>query len=213
MTELFAEPGLADQPKRNHGGAGAVGPAAEVSDGDDIGPFAEEMLPHLDAAYNLARWLVRNGDDAEDIVQEAYVRALRYFAGFRGGDGRAWLLRIVRNTSYKWLQKNRSQRLDTEFDESIHTGPHEPADPETLMLQNTDSQLVERVLSALPVRFREILVLRELEGLTYREMADVVGVPMGTVMSSLSRARDRFRHAFNEELSRSLRPRPQVGSV
>jgi RNA polymerase sigma-70 factor, ECF subfamily len=108
----------------------------------------------------------------------------------------------VRNTSYGWLKKNQPQQLATEFDESIHSGP--PAgNPETLMLQNADSKLVERVLTALPVRFREILVLRELEGLTYKEIADMVGVPIGTIMSSLSRARDRFRQAFNEEVARS----------
>jgi len=181
-----------------------VGPTAPLATRDEIGSFADEMLPHLDAAYNLARWLLRNSPDAEDVVHEAYVRALRYFAGFRGGDRRAWLLTIVRNTSYGWLKKNQPRQLATEFDESIHSGPP-AANPETLMLQNADSKLVERVLTALPVRFREILVLRELEGLTYKEIAGVVGVPIGTVMSSLSRARDRFRQAFNEEVARSSR--------
>jgi RNA polymerase sigma-70 factor, ECF subfamily len=166
-----------------------------------IGSFAEEVLPHLDSAYNLARWLARDAADAEDIVQEAYLRAFRYFDGFRGGNARAWLLTIVRNTSYLWLRKNRAQQADTEFDEAIHTGP-EAADPETLMLQNVDSQLIGRAIRALPVRFREVLVLRELEGLTYKEIADVVGLPIGTVMSSLSRARERFRRLVSEELSR-----------
>jgi RNA polymerase sigma-70 factor (ECF subfamily) len=181
MTELLVQPGLGE-----------------------VGSFAEEMLPHLDAAYNLARWLLRNGADAEDVVHEAYVRALRYDAGFRGGDRRAWLLKIVRNTSYGWLQKNQPVQLANEFDESIHGGPP-AANPETLMLQNADAQLVERVLRALPVEFREMLVLRELEGLTYKEIAEVVGVPIGTVMSTLSRARERFRQAFNEEVCASLR--------
>jgi RNA polymerase sigma-70 factor (ECF subfamily) len=184
-----------------------------MNDGDEIDSFAEVILPHLDAAYNLARWLVRNGDDADDIVQEAYLRAFRYSAGFHGGDARAWLLRIVRNTTYRWLQKNRPRQPAAEFDESIHGRGLEPADPETLMLRNADSQLVERALRALPVRFREMLVLRELQGFTYREIADVVGVPMGTVMSSLSRARDRFRQAIDEELSRSLISEQHVGSV
>jgi RNA polymerase sigma-70 factor (ECF subfamily) len=175
--------------------------------------FAEEILPHLDAAYNLARWLVRNGDDADDIVQEAYLRAFRHFDGFRGGDARAWLLRIVRNTSYRWLRKNRAQEPATEFDESIHSGGLETTNPETLMLRNADGQLVERALTGLPVSFREMLVLRELQGLTYREIADVVGVPPGTVMSRLSRARNRFRHAVSDELSRSLVSEQHVGSV
>jgi len=161
------------------------------------GSFTEEVLPHLDSAYNLARWLVRNVDDADDIVQEAYLRAFRYFDGFHGGDARAWLLKIVRNTAYQWLKKNRSQQPVTEFDEAIHSGPG-ASDPEALLLQDADSQLVEQAFGALPDRFREVLVLREFEGLSYKEIADVVGVPIGTVMSSLSRARDRFRQAVSE---------------
>jgi len=164
-----------------------------------VGSFTEVVLPHLDSAYNLARWLVRNSDDAEDIVQEALTRALQYFDGFHGGDARAWLLRIVRNTSYRWLQKNRA-RQPVEFDEVIHAG-RGGASPETLMLQNADGQLVEQAMKALPAQFREVLVLRELQGLTYKEISDVVGLPMGTVMSRLSRARDRFRHAVSEALS------------
>jgi RNA polymerase sigma-70 factor (ECF subfamily) len=166
-----------------------------------VGSFTDEVLPHLDSAYNLARWLARDAADAEDIVQEACLRAFRYFNGFHGGDARAWLLTIVRHTSYRWLRKNRVQQPATEFDEAIHTGPA-ATDPETLMLQKADSQLVEQAIRALPARFREVLVLRELEGLTYKEIAAVVGVPVGTVMSSLSRARDRFRHLVTEEISR-----------
>jgi RNA polymerase sigma factor (sigma-70 family) len=157
--------------------------------------FADVILPHLDAAYNLARWLVRNNDDAEDIVQEAYLRAFRYFAGFHGGDARAWLLRIVRNTSYRWLQKTRAYEPAVLFDEEVHTSGIEPSNPEQLLLQNADGRLVERAMNELPVRFREILVLRELEGLSYKEIADVMCVPLGTVMSTLSRARARFRLA------------------
>jgi RNA polymerase sigma-70 factor, ECF subfamily len=157
--------------------------------------FADVILPHLDAAYNLARWLVRNSDDAEDIVQEACLRAFRYFAGFHGGDARAWLLRIVRNTSYRWLQKTRAYEPAVLFDEEVHTSGIEPSNPEQLLLQNADGRLVERAMNELPVRFREILVLRELEGLSYKEIADVMCVPLGTVMSTLSRARARFRLA------------------
>jgi len=157
-------------------------------------PLAELLLSHLDAAYNLARWLVRNGEDAEDVVQEAYLRALQYSDGFRGGDARAWLLTIVRNTSYRWLRKAGAYEPAAQFDEDIHSSSVATSNPEQLLLQKADGRLVEKALSALPVRFREILVLRELDGLSYKEIAVVMGTPTGTVMSTLSRARDRFRH-------------------
>lgn len=134
-----------------------------------------------------------NGQDAEDVVQEAYLRAFQYSAGFRGGDARAWLLTIVRNTSYRWLRKTRAYEPVVQFDEEIHTNGGGTADPEELLLQNAEGRLVAKTLSELPVRFREILVLRELEDLSYKEIAAIMGVPMGTVMSTLSRARDRFR--------------------
>jgi RNA polymerase sigma-70 factor (ECF subfamily) len=164
------------------------------------GGLAELLLPHLDSANNLARWLVRSGEDAEDVVQEAYLRAHQYADGFRGGDARAWLLTIVRNTAYRWLRKTRAYEPAAQFDEEIHSGGTETATPEQLLLQNADRRLVEKALSRLPIRFREILVLRELEGLSYKEIAGVMGVPMGTVMSTLSRARDRFRHAAGDLL-------------
>ncbi|MGE5242959.1 MAG: sigma-70 family RNA polymerase sigma factor [Betaproteobacteria bacterium] len=159
----------------------------------EVGGLAERLLSHLDSACNLARWLVRNGDDAEDVVQEAYLRAFQYASGFRGGDARAWLLAIVRNTSYRWLRKTRAYDPVVQFDEEVHTSEGGTLNPEELLLQNADGRLVEKTLSELPVRFREILVLRELEGLSYKEIANIMGVPMGTVMSTLSRARDRFR--------------------
>jgi RNA polymerase sigma-70 factor, ECF subfamily len=159
----------------------------------EVDGLAELLLSHLDSAYNLARWLVRNSDDAEDVVQEAYLRAFQYVAGFRGGNARAWLLTIVRNTSYRWLRKTRAYERVVQFDEEAHTSDGGTTNPEELLLQNADGRLVEKTLSELPVRYREILVLRELEGLSYKEIADIMGVPMGTVMSTLSRARDRFR--------------------
>ena len=171
---------------------------------DEVGGLAELLLPHLDSAYNLARWLVRNGDDAEDVVQEAYLRAFQYSSGFRGGDARAWLLTIVRHTSYGWLRKTRAYEPVAQFDEEIHTSGTETSNPEQLLLQNADRRLVEKALSQLPVRFREILVLRELEDLSYKEIADVMGVPMGTVMSTLSRARARFRQAAGDLLRTQL---------
>jgi RNA polymerase sigma-70 factor, ECF subfamily len=170
----------------------------------EVGGLAELLLPHLDAAYNLARWLVRNGEDAEDVVQEAFLRALQYSSGFRGGNARAWLLTIVRNTSYAWLRKTRAYEPAAQFDEEIHSIGVGTSNPEQLLLQNADGRVVEQALSELPVRFREILVLRELEGLSYKEIGDVMSVPIGTVMSTLSRARDRFRHAATDILKTHL---------
>jgi RNA polymerase sigma-70 factor, ECF subfamily len=165
--------------------------------------FGEYLLPHLNAAYNLARWLTGNDQDAEDLAQEAYLRALRFFGGFRGGDPRAWLLKIVRNTCYTWLQQNRAQAPMTAFDEEIHTDEGETSDPATLLLQKADRQLIQRALEELPLKFREILVLRELEGLSYKEIAEVAGVPMGTVMSSLARARGRLRQSVTNLLNKN----------
>jgi len=159
----------------------------------EVGGLAELLLSHLDSAYNLAGWLVRNHEDAEDVVQEAYLRAFQFSGGFRGGDVRAWLLTIVRNTAYRWLRKTRAYEPIVQFDEEVHTSSIGTWDPEELLLRNADGRLVEKALSDLPVRFREILVLRELEGLSYKEIADIMDVPIGTVMSTLSRARDRFR--------------------
>jgi RNA polymerase sigma-70 factor (ECF subfamily) len=155
--------------------------------------FEQLVLAHLDAAYNLARWLVGSPTDADDVVQEACLRALRFFDGFRGGDARAWLLKIVRNTSYSWVRKNRPMELADEFNETIHSGEEAGANIEGELLSRAHGEQVRRALETLPVGFREVLVLREIEGLSYREISDVTGVPMGTVMSSLSRARQRLR--------------------
>lgn len=165
------------------------------NDGDlETSSFDEIILPHLDAAHNFARWLVRGSDDAEDVVQEACLRALRYFGTFRGGNARAWLLSIVRTTALRRWHTNRALQLATEFDEEIHSDGDTALNPELLLFQRLDSQWVEQAMNQLPARFREVLVLRELEGLSYKEIAAVVGVPIGTVMSTLSRARERFRH-------------------
>jgi len=168
--------------------------------------FDEIILPHLNAAHNLARWLVRSPDDADDVVQEACLRAVRYFGSFHGGNARAWLLSIVRTTAFRWLRKNRRQQLATEFDEEMHSEGCEAVDPETLLLQGADAQLLAQAINELPDRLREVLVLRELEGLSYREIAEVVGIPMGTVMSTLFRARERFRHAATD-LVRQRQPK------
>lgn len=160
--------------------------------------FDEIILPHLDAAHNLARWLVRDTDEAEDVAQEACLRAFRYFDTFRGGNARAWLLTIVRTTAFGWLQKNRSRQLATEFNEEIHDAGGEAVTPETLLLQRADTDVIKQAMNQLPVRLREVLILRELEGLSYKEIAEVVGVPIGTVMSTLFRARERFRRAASD---------------
>jgi RNA polymerase sigma-70 factor (ECF subfamily) len=162
------------------------------------GSFEEIVLPHLDAAHNLARWLLRGRDDADDVVQEACLRAFRYFSTFRGGNARAWLLKIVRTTAFTCVQKNSGWNLAIEFDEAIHGDACEAPNPEALLLQGADSRLLEQAMNHLPIRFREVLILRELEGLSYKEIAEIVGVPMGTVMSTLSRARERFRHAASD---------------
>jgi RNA polymerase sigma factor (sigma-70 family) len=149
--------------------------------------FEETFLPHLPAAYNLARWLTHNGDDADDVVQESYLRAFRSFGGFRGGDGRAWFLAVVRNTCLTWLQRNRPPGPTVPFDETRHNRPTENA-------ASTDGrELLQKALADLPAEFREAVVLREMEGLSYKEVAAVTGVPIGTVMSRLSRGRNLLR--------------------
>jgi RNA polymerase sigma factor (sigma-70 family) len=162
--------------------------------------FEQVVLPHLPAAYNLARWLTRNDHDAEDVVQEAYMRAFRSFDGFHGGDSRPWLLAIVRHTSYTWLQHNRGHELMTGFDEDIHSLDGEATNPETLLLHRTNQLLLRQALEELPVGFREVMILRELEGLSYKEIAAVVDLPVGTVMSRLARARKRLQQALVNRL-------------
>jgi RNA polymerase sigma-70 factor, ECF subfamily len=156
--------------------------------------FEQLVLPHLDSAANLARWLLRNRADSDDVVQEAMLRAYRFFERFRGGDARAWLLQIVRNTCYTWLEKNRPSEMMTEFDEEVHQRPS--ASPETLALQADERQQLTLALEALPPRSREVLVLRELEGCSYKEIGEITGIPIGTVMSTLSRARERLQRTL-----------------
>jgi RNA polymerase sigma factor (sigma-70 family) len=162
---------------------------------DKLSRFEQSILPHMNAAHNLARWLTRNDDDAQDVVQEAYLRAFKFFGGFRGGDSRAWLLKIVRNTCYTWLQKNRRRELMTEFDEERHSTETDDSTPYAILLQNADGELVRRALEELPAKFREMLIMRELEGLSYKEIADIADVPMGTVMSRLARGRTQLQNS------------------
>lgn len=167
--------------------------------------FEQAVLPHLDNAYNLARWLTHNEQDAEDVAQEAYLRAFRFFPGFRGGDARAWLLKIIRNTFYTWLHANRQLRDATEFDENLFP-PDSRANPEEVVLQKDSGTLVRKALEKIPTNFREVLILRELEGMSYKEIADITGLPAGTVMSSLSRARGRLRQAMTDLMNRDKVP-------
>ena len=156
--------------------------------------FEEAALPHLKSAFNLARWITRSTEDAEDVVQEAYLRAWRFFPSFRGGHGRVWLMKIVRNTCYTWITTNRPLRDAAEFDEQIFS-PDEGAmpDAEARLIQRDYAEQLHEAINELPASFREVLLLREIETLTYAEISEVTGMPMGTVMSSLSRARRQLR--------------------
>jgi len=159
--------------------------------------FERLIMPHLDAAHNLARWLARNDDDAQEIAQEALLRAYKFFDSFRGTEGRAWLLTIVRNTCYTLRGQDPGASVNEEFDEQVHLQGviAEGSDgcfcrnPEEIAIENADCKLVNRAIAELPTEFREVLVLRELEELSYKEIAKIVGIPLGTVMSRLARAR------------------------
>jgi RNA polymerase sigma-70 factor, ECF subfamily len=156
--------------------------------------FEQLVLPHVDAAFNFSRWLLRSRADAEDAAQEALLRACRFFRGFQGGDARAWLLQIVRNTCYSWLEKNRPRELMVEFNEEVHQQP--VATPESIAIAVEGRERLIRALETLPPRYRELLVLRELEGCSYKEIAAIASIPLGTVMSSLSRARRQLHCAL-----------------
>jgi RNA polymerase sigma factor (sigma-70 family) len=163
---------------------------------EELMSFEAAMLPHLDAAHNLARWLLRNEQDAQDVVQEAYLRAFKSFGGFHGSNGRAWLLTIVRNTSYTLLKKNHAVDLTTTFDEEIHGSGQESVSPATILEHAEDAELVKQAMDELPAEFREILALRHQEGLSYKEIADIAQIPLGTVMSRLARARDKLKECL-----------------
>jgi RNA polymerase sigma-70 factor (ECF subfamily) len=166
--------------------------------------FEQVTLPHLDAAYSLARWLTRNDADAADVVQEAMLRALRYFDSYREGDAKSWLLRIVRRTCYSWLERNRPAEL-VALEIVDETGEARAADPvragapdsEALLLNRSDLRRLDLLIEALPAPLREVIVLRELQELGYREIAAVTGVPIGTVMSRLHRARAALRRHWD----------------
>lgn len=203
----MAPPSFAPDSSRMRTDGSATLSVAEGQGGDAnhplAGGFERVVLPNLRPARRLARRLTNNEHDADDVVQEAALRALRYFRTFKGGNGRAWFLRIVRNTFYAWRQHGSSRTPTDPFDETRHRGPQPPFDPEQLLSHADDLALIERAMKSLPGRYRELLGLRELMGLSYQELAAVVGIPLGTVMSSLSRARPAFRRALQQELKHS----------
>jgi len=156
--------------------------------------FEQTVLPYLNAAYNLARWLTRNEQDAQDVVQESYLRALRSFGTFQiGRDPRAWLLAIVRNTCYTWLRENRLHDTHAQFQENAPDMGGAYADPETALIDKANSDMIRQAMEATGIEYREVLILRELEGLSYKEIAQIVDVPVGTVMSRLSRGRKELQ--------------------
>ncbi|HEY3858273.1 MAG TPA: sigma-70 family RNA polymerase sigma factor [Gammaproteobacteria bacterium] len=164
-----------------------------------LGRFEQTVLPHLDAAHSLARWLTRNEHDAEDVVQEAVLRAFRFFDTFQGGEARHWFLKIVRNTFYSWYDKNkRHARTETLGDEAMDI-PGNELTPDEVLVKEHSAQVVRAAIETLPLEFREVLLLREFEGCSYKEIADIVEVPIGTVMSRLSRARQQLKNRLGGE--------------
>ena len=159
--------------------------------------FERIVIPHLDAAFNLARWLTRNSQDAEDVVQEACLRAFTSLDGYHGDAHRAWLLAIVRNAGYDWLRKRRKQEQIIPLDDEMLSGFQEASNSETLLLLKVDQQRVREAIEGLPVEFREVIVLREMEELSYSEIARIAQIPTGTVMSRLARARKRLRECLS----------------
>ena len=166
-------------------------------------------MPHLDAAYNLARWLTGNDHDAGDVVQESVLRAFRFFEGYRGGDARSWLLMITRRTCFSWLEKNRNARDLVSFDEAMHEPAADQPGPEASMLKSADRQMVREAIQSLPPEYREVIVLHEMEGMSYKEVAQVADIPLGTVMSRLSRARGRLERALSDKASGNSKRGPR----
>jgi RNA polymerase sigma-70 factor (ECF subfamily) len=161
--------------------------------------FEQTILPHLDAAYNLARWLAGNEQDAEDIVQESFLRAVKFFDNFRGGNARAWLLAVVRNTSYTWLKRRQAGHAQVHLDEGDFEIEDHAANPDTLLTTQSNVETVRSAIAQLPPEFREVIVLREMEDYSYKEIADLVEVPVGTVMSRLARGRRQLQKILCEE--------------
>jgi RNA polymerase sigma-70 factor (ECF subfamily) len=172
-----------------------------VDDRERLKLFEQRVMPHLDAAYNLARWLAGNDHDAQDVAQEASLRAFRFFGSFRGENARAWLLSIVRNTFYTWLRKHRPLDKTIDIDDETLEIEYVSANAEEVNPQFADADAVRRAIAELPVDFREIVVLREMEGFSYREIAELAEVPIGTVMSRLARARKLLQKRLTAEFN------------
>ena len=169
-----------------------------LKDQDKQAQFEQTILPHIDAAFNLAHWLINNDQDAEDIVQESCLRAYKYFSSYQGGNSRAWLLTIVRNTCYTWLHENQAQGLTVDLDDELSSVEFDSADPEQCLQIKIDQLSVIRALEELPPVYRELIVLREMETLSYKEIALIAGVPIGTVMSRLARARQQLKEFLGQ---------------
>jgi RNA polymerase sigma-70 factor (ECF subfamily) len=167
-----------------------------------LSDFERKVLPHLDAAYNLARFLMRNDQDAEDVVQEAALRAFRFFASFRGENSRAWFLSIVRNTSFTVLKRNRPDEANVVFDEELHGAQTPPLEAGVALDRAQDRQTIRAAIEQLPPEFRETITLRELEDLSYKEIADIAGAPIGTIMSRLARARRQLQVTLSKRYSK-----------
>src|SRR5438270_12557706 len=167
----------------------------------ELTSFEAMMLLHMDAPHNLARWLLRNEQDAQDIVQEAYLRAFKSFSGFHGSNGPAWLLTIVRNTAYTLLKKNRVADLTITFDEEVHASGRESVSPAAILEHAEDAELIKNAMNELPAEFREILTLRHQEELSYQEIGEILKIPTGTVMSRLARARAKLREYLSSQIS------------
>lgn len=189
------------------GGAPALGARDQMSDSEIDQPgklkaFEEVILPHLNAAYNLARWLTRNEQDAQDVVQESYLRAFRFFDGYRGGDGKSWLLAVVRNTSFTW-RRHEKRSSNVPFDEMTHSPRNKAQNQEETLVQSSKVSALRTCIEMLPSEFREVLVMRELEEMSYKEISEVACLPVGTVMSRLSRARKRLAECAGGEKMRN----------
>jgi len=165
---------------------------AEIDEASRLKLFEEIILPHLNAAYNLARWLTRNEDDAQDVVQEAYLRAFRFFDGYKGGDGKSWLLAVVRNTCFTWLRHEQREMTNEPFDETAHSSNRQASSQEEKLVDASEMTVLRNCIEMLPLDFREVLVMRELEEMSYRQISAITCLPIGTVMSRLSRARKRL---------------------
>lgn len=180
--------------------AASHGRRLSVPESDQLDRFERLIMPHARAGYNLARWLTRDPHDAEDVLQEATMRALRAIDSFHGGDARCWLLAIVRNTCFSWLKQNRKHQPAALVDEDVSEAEGGGASPDAALLRKADAQMVRDAIDSLPLEYREVVVMREIEGLSYKEIAAVADLPPGTVMSRLSRGRQRLQQLLAPQI-------------